>query len=101
MAPVWLIYFSFFNFWKLFWVTFCCNVCRDGLVVPVCWLLGSIQVRFVGGHGVHFRCLSFPLVHKLGKTISIRIGDIFSKSVEIVVCKIPKTHLRFGKGFRV
>ncbi len=27
-------------------------------------------------------------------------GDIFSKSVKIVVCKIPETHLGFGKGFK-
>ncbi len=43
---------------------------------------------------------SFPLVHKLVKTQFLSGLEIFfSKSVKIVVCKIPETHLGFGKGF--
>jgi hypothetical protein len=68
MAPVLI----FFFFLELFWVTFC-NVCWDGLVVGC---RGSICVGF-GGHGCLISGASFPMVHKLGKTISNWIGDIF------------------------
>ncbi len=75
-------------------------MCRDGLVVVhCCWLLGLDTCGILGVMGF-ISGASFPLVHKLVKTQFLSGLEIFfSKSVKIVVCKIPKTHLGFGKGF--